>query len=58
MPDRELIRSILFGSASAMSAVVFVMLLLDSNRPLGPVLALVAVVVLLWVIALWLGWRK
>jgi hypothetical protein len=56
MPDTEHIRTILFCTANAVEALVLVTLLLDPTRPLGPVQGLLAV--MLWVLALWMGWRK
>jgi len=40
------------------AGLVFVMLLLDPTRPLGPVLGLLAVALLLLVLAIWMGWWK
>jgi len=54
----ERIRRILFRNANAVAGLVFVMELLDPARPLGPVLGLLAVAVMLWVLALWMGWWK
>jgi len=61
MPDDRttwLIRTILFGIANAAGTLVLMILLLNPNRPLGPILGLLAAAVGLWALALWIGWRK
>jgi len=58
MPDCERIRGILFGSASAVGLLMVVMLLLEPTTQLGIIFALLAVAVMLWALALWIGYWK